>query len=439
MNLSLTTNSKLRIIHDTIHGTINLHPLVRLIIDTPEFQRLRDIRQNGNAHFVYMGMKHTRFEHCIGVSYLAGEFIRKLKIKFPEVDISYEDILMLEVAGLCHDIGHCAFSHLFDNDFLNKITEHHYQHEHYSYFILQAIYQRHKSQFKEYGLDDDAIKTIGKMILGGPDSRLPELEWTEDDNRRLFMFEILSNHRLCVDVDKFDYIRRDCYYSNLHCTFDAERLMKFAMIVQIDGRHQIEYHHKGGQEMIAEMWISRDRLHRKIYQHRVVKCIDNMVLEILMSSLDLFIPSIYDETQGCKLRDIHTRENLGSYLNLTDNILTVIQYQSEAFNRSKQIIRMIKNRQLWKTVCIVKTLNRIEDFKGSDSRLGCFSDQDGARLFYSEVTLSLPAPNGSFIREYTYYFFTDQDDQVARYESMLRERLPDDCQYIDRSGGTTQP
>ena len=33
--------------HDSIHGTIMLHPVLVAIIDTPQFQRLRDIKQLG--------------------------------------------------------------------------------------------------------------------------------------------------------------------------------------------------------------------------------------------------------------------------------------------------------------------------------------------------------------------------------------------------------
>lgn len=32
-------------IHDTVHGNVELHPIAKLVIDTPEFQRLRDLKQ----------------------------------------------------------------------------------------------------------------------------------------------------------------------------------------------------------------------------------------------------------------------------------------------------------------------------------------------------------------------------------------------------------
>ena len=56
----------IKIFNDPIHGHMELHPLCVAIIDTPEFQRLRYIKQDGIANYVFPGATHTRFEHCIG-------------------------------------------------------------------------------------------------------------------------------------------------------------------------------------------------------------------------------------------------------------------------------------------------------------------------------------------------------------------------------------
>lgn len=62
--------SILQIFNDPIHGHIEIHPLCVKIIDTPQFQRLRSIKQLGGTYFVYPGASHNRFEHSIGfVSY----------------------------------------------------------------------------------------------------------------------------------------------------------------------------------------------------------------------------------------------------------------------------------------------------------------------------------------------------------------------------------
>ncbi|WAR11697.1 SAMH1-like protein [Mya arenaria] len=58
--------SQHKVVNDPIHGHIKLHPLCVAIIDTPEFQRLRSIKQLGNGYFVYPGASHNRFEHSLG-------------------------------------------------------------------------------------------------------------------------------------------------------------------------------------------------------------------------------------------------------------------------------------------------------------------------------------------------------------------------------------
>ncbi|WAR11710.1 SAMH1-like protein, partial [Mya arenaria] len=92
--------SQHKVVNDPIHGHIKLHPLCVAIIDTPEFQRLRSIKQLGNGYFVYPGASHNRFEHSLGNT----------------------DILCVEIAGLCHDLGHGPFSHLFDGIFIPMVV-----------------------------------------------------------------------------------------------------------------------------------------------------------------------------------------------------------------------------------------------------------------------------------------------------------------------------
>ena len=65
-------------IYDIIHGNILLCPIAKKIIDTIEFQRLRNIKQLGCCYLVFPSAVHTRFEHSIGVYHLANKYIQKL-------------------------------------------------------------------------------------------------------------------------------------------------------------------------------------------------------------------------------------------------------------------------------------------------------------------------------------------------------------------------
>ncbi|GBO08813.1 Deoxynucleoside triphosphate triphosphohydrolase SAMHD1 [Araneus ventricosus] len=55
-----------KIFCDPVHGQISVHPACVAIIDTPQFQRLRYIKQTGFLEYVYPGATHNRFSHSLG-------------------------------------------------------------------------------------------------------------------------------------------------------------------------------------------------------------------------------------------------------------------------------------------------------------------------------------------------------------------------------------
>ena len=110
---------KLKEIQDRLYGPIKLEPLLIRVLDTPQYQRLADIKQLGGSVYVYPSANHTRKEHSIGVAHLAGVAATHLRACQPELCIDDEDILCVKLAGLVHDIGHGPFSHMFE-EFIHK-------------------------------------------------------------------------------------------------------------------------------------------------------------------------------------------------------------------------------------------------------------------------------------------------------------------------------
>lgn len=95
-----------RKINDPIHGYITLDTLCFSVIDTPQFQRLRYLKQLGSSYFVFPGATHNRFEHSIGTAWLANQLVTLLQSRQPYLNIDDRDIRCVTLAGLCHDLGH---------------------------------------------------------------------------------------------------------------------------------------------------------------------------------------------------------------------------------------------------------------------------------------------------------------------------------------------
>src|SRR5437870_5575485 len=92
-----------------VSGSVLVTKEVRGIIDTPEFQRLRGIRQLGPAFFVFPGANHTRFEHSLGTYSLALRYLERLLgfATFQSACEPLDETVKLTVlAALLHDIGH---------------------------------------------------------------------------------------------------------------------------------------------------------------------------------------------------------------------------------------------------------------------------------------------------------------------------------------------
>jgi hypothetical protein len=89
----------------------------------------------------------------------------------PELNITDADMLCLEIAGLCHDLGHGPYSHLFDAKILPRITadksNYHFEHEHASIGILDLLIKENNllPEFKKHGLTEADIHFIKVCLL----------------------------------------------------------------------------------------------------------------------------------------------------------------------------------------------------------------------------------------------------------------------------------
>ncbi|KAK4598103.1 hypothetical protein RGQ29_015555 [Quercus rubra] len=317
-----TDRRLLKQVHDNVHGNIYLEPISLKFIDTEEFQRLRELKQLGLSNMVYPGAVHSRFEHSLGVYWLAGKAVDTIKTcQGLELGIERSDIKLVKLAGLLHDVGHGPFSHMFEKEFLPRVFNGFtWSHEDMSVKMVDHIVDEHNID-----IDSDSLTKVKQMIIASS-----EHGSTENMKEKKFLYDIVANGRNGIDVDKFDYIVRDSRACGLGCNFHFERLME-SMQVMGD---EICYRAKD-YLTIHKLFATRADLHRTVYTHAKVKAIELMVIDALLKandSLDI-ASSIHQPAEFWKL---------------DDTILKIIEISNtQELKEARDIIQRIRRRELY--------------------------------------------------------------------------------------------
>jgi len=315
-----------KLVFDSVHNYIEIESELLQFIDTPEFQRLRNIKQLGSAYKVYIGATHTRFEHSIGVSYLCGLLITNIKNKQPELNITDRDVILIKIAGLCHDLGHACFSHFFDDYFLKTILKDsefvdYSNHEYRSEIMIRHIISKYNLEYT-----NDEINFICDLINNKKKNKKPKKSKTAKPE---FMYEIVANNKSGLDCDKIDYLLRDTQNVGIQCSFQYNCLLNQARVID----DTICYPEKEVFN-IYELFHTRFKMHKQIYQHPVINGIDFMILDILNLINDEFKLST-------------NINNVDKFITYTDNIIDVIKYCSNN-EIVKQLINDLESRKLYK-------------------------------------------------------------------------------------------
>ncbi|XP_060585344.1 deoxynucleoside triphosphate triphosphohydrolase SAMHD1-like [Ruditapes philippinarum] len=374
-----------KVFNDPIHGNIELHPVCIRIIDTPQFQRLRHIKQLDTCYLVYPGACHNRFEHSIGVCYLAGKLLRTIRDRHPEEHISQKDILCVEIAGLCHDLGQGPYSHVFEKKFMpKKNPEQLFSHEKvarkmFEYMLnnrnLKEDIQKILQKCEKLTFEENDFTFICEMI---DDPKTIDAEIWPYKGRtsdKSYMYEIVANKRNGIDVDKWDYIARDSLMLNMKVNFDYSRCFTRARIIECNGtyysddtntasrqvnRKRICYREKEAQDLY-DMFYTRMTLHRRAYQHKTHKIIGIMIFDALDRADEHF------RIKGKKISE--AVDDMAVYTYLNDDVIQLIANDpNEKLAESKQIIEDIMYRRLYK--CVSETHCQDKNLSEKDLREG---------------------------------------------------------------------
>ncbi|XP_037098954.1 deoxynucleoside triphosphate triphosphohydrolase SAMHD1 [Syngnathus acus] len=342
-----------KVFNDPIHGHVELHPLLVKIIDTPQFQRLRNIKQLGGTYFVFPGASHNRFEHSIGVGFLAGQLVKALNEKQPELLISRRDILCVQIAGLCHDLGHGPFSHMFDAKFIPKARpDISWKHEEASLKMFDHLVEKNdlKPQMEQHGLVLPEDLDFIKELIAGPLDTNVDLQSSQWPYRgrskdKSFLYEIVANKRNGIDMDKWDYFARDCHNLGIQNNSDYRRYLKFARVCEVDGEKLICTRDKEVGNLY-DLFYTRICLHKRAYQHRVCTVIEIMINEAFLKADKHF----QVQGSGGTMFTLSTAiDDMEAYTKLTDSVFEQILHSSNPkLAEARQILQNILQRRLYK-------------------------------------------------------------------------------------------
>jgi len=238
-------------IYDEIHGFIEINDIEKEIIDTPVFQRLRHITQIGLAYLVYPGATHTRFSHSIGVLHLANKVGNNL---LREEYLSQDEVQLLRLAALLHDIGHYPLSHSLEIC-LTRLYGERAHHERLTVEILRRSIIADK--LRENGYEP---KDIIDILKGSYVNKL--------------LTQIISSD---VDVDKMDYLLRDSKHTGIaYGIIDIDRLVS---TTAVDNKGDYAFLEKG-LGALENLYLARLQMYKTVYYHKTVVAFELMLSEI---------------------------------------------------------------------------------------------------------------------------------------------------------------
>ncbi|MBO8142489.1 MAG: HD domain-containing protein [Firmicutes bacterium] len=226
---------------DPVHGIIRLRERWLLeLVDAPEFQRLRRIRQLGTSFGTYHGAEHTRFGHSLGALYV----MERILARFAEVagPVPEEAAVVARAAALLHDVGHGPLSHALEDVLTPGV-----RHEEWTRRILLDDTQLNR---KLKAIEPSLPERIAAAITGRSDP-----PWVS---------ALVSSQ---LDVDRMDYLLRDALFTG--ADYGRFQLDRIVHTLALEG-DRVVIRHKGLQAA-EEYVLARYFMYWRVYLHKTTR------------------------------------------------------------------------------------------------------------------------------------------------------------------------
>ena len=273
-----------------LRGNVPATPRLLRLLDTAPIQRLRGIRQMGQADLVYPGAVHTRFEHSLGTYDLMRRMVAQLLESGGGPPLPAADIRCLLVAALCHDVGHYPFSHTLEGI---------------------APLPRHEERTRRILLQDRDLVAVLKRDWSVDPERVAAIV---DDTGPLAAPGDLRLRELMtgpLNPDRLDYLERDSHHAGVPYgrAIDGERLMGAIAFAPDGVRVGVT---SKGVSAVETLIFASYLMYRELYWHHTVRAAQAMVRRAVTEALQLHeldLEELADLDDGSALHRMRTCPN----------------------------------------------------------------------------------------------------------------------------------
>lgn len=365
-------NNQLReekVFKDPVHNYVHVQDeIIWALINTPEFQRLRRIRQLGTSYLTFHGAEHSRFSHSLGVY----EITRRIISQFERADYAdwpKEERLVTLCAALLHDLGHGPFSHS----------------------IEQAFQMHHEDWTCKIVLGDTEVGAVLRRL--GEDFPDKVAAVIRKDYEHPIVVNLVSSP---LDADRMDYLLRDAYFTGVNYgTIDMDRILR--MLRPFQGRIVVK---ESGMHAVEDYLMSRYQMYWQVYFHPVTRSSEIILRQIFRRAKELhesghrfaFLP---DPLPGLFNRDLTVQE----YLLLDEALVQTafMQWKKESDDLLSELCSRFLDRKLYKYVEVeALDLEMIDDIRVAFKEAGLNPDYDLEIDFPTDLPYDVFRPDGEF-------------------------------------------